>query len=208
MSTLVFLSGNKKFDQFIPTYTTDPTVAKSPPAPPRRIGKRKRQQNGGSDIPTDTLYHHEQPPSPTSTSSTSSLSSLSTTSTTTSSPGLTTRRPYRRKSQCTPQRRLSLDANTHTDPDDEKALTTLEDELDYTQDTLATLNVMFGSLRQAYITCEPQLTPHPTRLDAMEKELLSAYDDLELQVIHLDRHIQKLESSWRDWKFTNHHTPS
>ncbi|KAI8327783.1 hypothetical protein BC941DRAFT_446285 [Chlamydoabsidia padenii] len=181
MSALVFLSGNKKFDQFIPTYTTNINSS-----PPRRKRKRKQSNNHGNTVYSPQYHHHELPPSPTSTSSTSSLSSLSS--------ATNTKKPHRRKSQCT------MD-------NDEIGLETLEDEFDYTQDTLATLNVMFGSLRQAYETCEPQLTPHPTRLDAMEKELLSAYDDLELQVIHLDRHIKKLESSWRDWKSTNHHQP-
>ncbi|KAI9300924.1 hypothetical protein BJ944DRAFT_272248 [Cunninghamella echinulata] len=81
-----------------------------------------------------------------------------------------------------------------------KGLNGLEDEFAYTQENLATVNIMFDSLKQAFIDCEPQLKPNITRLDDMEKELLSAYDDLELQVIHLERHINKLESSWQQWK--------
>jgi hypothetical protein len=29
---------------------------------------------------------------------------------------------------------------------------------------------------------------------------LVAFDDLELQLIHLDRHLRALESSWYQWK--------
>ncbi|SAL98962.1 hypothetical protein [Absidia glauca] len=74
----------------------------------------------------------------------------------------------------------------------------LADELDYTQDTLSTLSVLYTSLQHAYETCALPL--HPARLDAMEKELLVAFDDLELQLIHLDRHLRALESSWYQWK--------
>ncbi|KAI8071400.1 hypothetical protein BC940DRAFT_168084 [Gongronella butleri] len=76
----------------------------------------------------------------------------------------------------------------------------IENEMAYTKDSLATLAVMYDSLRQAYDHGKPQLRFHPTRLDAMEKELLSAYDDLELQVIHMKKQIAKLESSWFAWK--------
>ncbi|CAO3589667.1 unnamed protein product [Absidia cylindrospora] len=190
MSTSFFSSGTKKYEQFIPSYTSD-SVKTSP-----SIRKRKRQISSSNGSPPYDTYLHA-PPSPTSTTSTSSLCSSSTLNSSSSSSSLSSSQrkpPSQRKSHCSHRRQHSLD---------DKALMTLEDELDYTQDSLATLNVMFGSLRQAYVTGEPQLTHHPTRLGAMEKELLSAYDDLELQVIHLDRHIQKLESSWRYWKSSN-----
>ncbi|CAO3589129.1 unnamed protein product [Absidia cylindrospora] len=209
MSTLLFLSGtnSKRFDQFIPTYTNH--TLKSPP----RVRKRKRQTSNGSPsqtrrpqpqppqtLTTNDVHHVYAPLSPassfssftsTSLSSSPSLSSLSISSDSSSSIG-----EIAGKTSCPRQHQITV-----TD-ENRKQLITLENEMDFTQDAWATLNVMFESVRLAYLNCAPQLAPHPTRLDAMEKELLSAYDDLELQVIHLDRHIQKLESSWYHYKAT------
>ncbi|KAL0098149.1 hypothetical protein J3Q64DRAFT_1694543 [Phycomyces blakesleeanus] len=71
----------------------------------------------------------------------------------------------------------------------------LESELNFTYDSLANVNVMFDSLRNAYSTCKPEIEKNKTetRLGAMEKELLAAYDDVGLQVIHLERQLVKLE---------------
>lgn len=71
----------------------------------------------------------------------------------------------------------------------------LESEIVFTYDTVATITVMFDSLRNAYATCKPEIDRNfsETRLSAMEKELLASYDDLGLQVTHLERQIVKLE---------------
>ncbi|KAF7723457.1 hypothetical protein EC973_002010 [Apophysomyces ossiformis] len=71
----------------------------------------------------------------------------------------------------------------------------LESELAFTYDSLATITVMFDSLRLAYANCKNEIekSKSETRLGEMEKELLTAYDDLGLQVTHLEREIIKLE---------------
>ncbi|ORX51234.1 hypothetical protein DM01DRAFT_1408715 [Hesseltinella vesiculosa] len=100
-----------------------------------------------------------------------------------------------------PSTPLISSISTHAHPaQPSSSIGDIENEMAYTKDSLATLTVMYDSLRQAYDHGKPQLRYHPTRLDAMEKELLSAYDDLELQVIHLGKHIAKLEASWMAWK--------
>ncbi|ORZ10203.1 hypothetical protein BCR42DRAFT_422963 [Absidia repens] len=212
MSTLLFLSGtnNKRFGQFIPTYTNH--TVHSPP----RVRKRKRQTSNGSPsqkrrpqlspqtVTANDVHHVYAPLSPASSFSSFSSISLSTSpslsplsiSSSSSSFG-----EYAGNSSCPRQQHQATVTDDIMD-DKRKQLITLENEMDFTQDAWATLNVMFESVRLAYLNCAPQLSPHPTRLDAMEKELLSAYDDLELQVIHLDRHIQKLESSWYHYKAT------
>ncbi|KAI7871569.1 hypothetical protein BDF14DRAFT_1693423, partial [Spinellus fusiger] len=72
----------------------------------------------------------------------------------------------------------------------------LVSELSFSYDALANINVMFDSLHNAYTTCRPEIEKNmtATRLGDMEKELLAAYDDVGLQVIHLERQIAKLES--------------
>ncbi|KAI8089449.1 uncharacterized protein BX664DRAFT_385934 [Halteromyces radiatus] len=172
MSTMLFISESKKFDKFIPSFTNN-TSTKTQTT---KIQKKKKlsivtNQRRRSSNHSQCLH---TPSSPTNCNN--------------NNDGIRNRKTTNEQGK---NRRYITD---------DQELMTLEDELDYTQDTLATLNVMFGSLRQAYVTCAPQLDPHATRLDAMEKELLSAYDDLELQVIHLDRHIKKLELSWHQWK--------
>ncbi|KAI8089269.1 uncharacterized protein BX664DRAFT_332596 [Halteromyces radiatus] len=72
----------------------------------------------------------------------------------------------------------------------------LESELAFTLDSLATLSVHFQSLQSAYISSQADLKEQycPTRLGPKEKELLAAYDDLGLQVVHMERKIKKLET--------------
>lgn len=71
----------------------------------------------------------------------------------------------------------------------------LQNELEFTYDTVATITVHFESLHHAYTCSKPELdkSKNATRLGEMEKELLTAYDDLGLQVTHLERKIAKLE---------------
>lgn len=78
----------------------------------------------------------------------------------------------------------------------------LESELTFTYDTLATINVMFDSLQHAYASSESEMERlrNPLRLSEKEKELLGAYDDLGLQVVHLERQIVKLEKKLKDLK--------
>ncbi|KAI8384261.1 uncharacterized protein BYT42DRAFT_561914 [Radiomyces spectabilis] len=72
----------------------------------------------------------------------------------------------------------------------------LESELAFAYDSLATISVMFDGLRHAYYNSRSKIEQYKndTRLGDMEKELLTAYDDLDLQVVHLEREIMKLES--------------
>ncbi|ORZ15246.1 hypothetical protein BCR42DRAFT_416719 [Absidia repens] len=72
----------------------------------------------------------------------------------------------------------------------------LASELAFTYDTLATISVHFESLQLAYTSSKADLkkTYCATRLGPKEKELLAAYDDLGLQVVHLERKINRLES--------------
>ncbi|ORY92206.1 hypothetical protein BCR43DRAFT_497962 [Syncephalastrum racemosum] len=71
----------------------------------------------------------------------------------------------------------------------------LESELGSSNDSLATITIMFDSLRHAFNAGRPAMerSSTATRLGDMEKELLTAYDDLGLQVRHLDRRMQKLQ---------------
>ncbi|KAI7880155.1 hypothetical protein K492DRAFT_178071 [Lichtheimia hyalospora FSU 10163] len=77
----------------------------------------------------------------------------------------------------------------------EEAIRQLESELNYTYDTLATIYVMFESLEHAYTSSKPEMdqSQNATRLSDKEKELLTQFDDLGLQVTHLERQIVKLE---------------
>jgi cell division protein FtsB len=72
----------------------------------------------------------------------------------------------------------------------------LASELAFTYDTLATISVHLESLQLAYTSCKADLKKNfcATRLGPKEKELLAAYDDLGLQVVHLERKIKKLET--------------
>ncbi|KAI8075085.1 hypothetical protein BC940DRAFT_287399 [Gongronella butleri] len=72
----------------------------------------------------------------------------------------------------------------------------LERDLAFTYDSLATIIVHLESLQSAYTSSIPDLERDfcPTRLAPKEKELLAAYDDLGLQITHLERKIKKLEA--------------
>lgn len=78
----------------------------------------------------------------------------------------------------------------------------LESEISFTYETVATISIMLDSLRNAYATSKPEMDKSwsETRLSDMEKELLAAYDDLALQVLHLERQIVKLEKRLSDLK--------
>ncbi|KAI9312498.1 hypothetical protein BX666DRAFT_2067184 [Dichotomocladium elegans] len=78
----------------------------------------------------------------------------------------------------------------------------LESEIASANETLSTIIVMFDSLRHAYASSkyEMDMCRCETRLSEKEKELLSAYDDLGHQVIHLERQVRKLESKLADLK--------
>jgi hypothetical protein len=76
-----------------------------------------------------------------------------------------------------------------------KEVEKLQGDLAFATDNLNTILVHFESLHHAYTRCKPELeeTKGATRLGEKEKELLTAYDDLGLQVTHLERKITKLE---------------
>lgn len=78
----------------------------------------------------------------------------------------------------------------------------LESELISTFETVANITVMLESLRNAYATCKSEIgqSKYATRLSEKEKELLAAYDDLNLQVTHLERRINKFETHLGDLK--------
>lgn len=86
-----------------------------------------------------------------------------------------------------------LTAETEKSPHQE--IERLQKEIAFTYDNVATITVHFESLHHAYICSKPELekSKSATRLGEMEKELLTAYDDLGLQVTHLERKIAKLE---------------
>lgn len=86
-----------------------------------------------------------------------------------------------------------MTAEIKTNPREE--IERLSSELEFTYDTVATITVHFESLHHAYTCSKPELdkSKSATRLGEMEKELLTAYDDLGLQVTHLERKISKLE---------------
>lgn len=86
-----------------------------------------------------------------------------------------------------------MTAEIKSDPS--KEIEKLQSELEFTYDTVATITVHFESLHHAYMCSKPELdkSKSATRLGEMEKELLTAYDDLGLQVNHLERKISKLE---------------
>ncbi|KAI9268850.1 hypothetical protein BDA99DRAFT_502802 [Phascolomyces articulosus] len=75
------------------------------------------------------------------------------------------------------------------------AISRLESEITFTFDTFATVTVMYDSLQHAYASSKEEMekTRNATRLSEKEKELLAAYDDLGLQVVHLERQVVKLE---------------
>lgn len=68
-------------------------------------------------------------------------------------------------------------------------------ELEFSYDCLATINVIYTSLRHAYCDSKGSIGQerNDTRLCDMEKELLIAYDDLSTQINHLERNIIKME---------------
>ncbi|KAI9343681.1 hypothetical protein BD770DRAFT_398027 [Pilaira anomala] len=71
----------------------------------------------------------------------------------------------------------------------------LVSELDYSYDSLATITVILNSLRLTYTTNKDSIEQfrNNARLNDMEKELLTAYDDLSLQINHLKKDITKIE---------------
>jgi hypothetical protein len=78
------------------------------------------------------------------------------------------------------------------------AFESLLSELAFSYDSLATINVMFNSLRHAYTSCDSIKKDKEEygiiRLGDRERELLTAYDDLGLQVSHLEKKIALLEN--------------
>ncbi|CAM0142073.1 hypothetical protein VKS41_004223 [Umbelopsis sp. WA50703] len=72
----------------------------------------------------------------------------------------------------------------------------MEKELAFSNDTLATIVVMIESLQRAYDSRLPdQPMEGRTRLNAAERELLAEYDDLDLQMSHLEKKISAMETA-------------
>ncbi|GAB5590413.1 hypothetical protein Unana1_05313 [Umbelopsis nana] len=85
--------------------------------------------------------------------------------------------------------------------DNEQEIRRLEKELTFSCDTLATIVVMIESLQRAYDSRRPdQPILGKTRLDAAERELLAEYDDLDLQMSHLEKKIALMETELADLK--------
>lgn len=230
MSTILIFSENNNFESYISSQTTKTNkinnhhhhhyhhknnkdkplslkktskkINKRTSSPPIFIPEQplqQQQQNNNSNnynqSPSPQFYfynHSDQLSTPTSPTFQSTVKSPT-----------KRKRVYKHHQE---QRRYSCPSFNIENSHDNKNLNELEDEFAYTQETLATVNIMFDSLKQTFIDYEPHLKPNVTRLCEKEKELLSAYDDLELQVIHLKRHINKLESSWQQWKSTCNNT--
>ncbi|KAL9556132.1 hypothetical protein MBANPS3_002024 [Mucor bainieri] len=86
----------------------------------------------------------------------------------------------------------------HTSVENNTAKSEFEDlitELEFSYDCLATINVVYNSLRHTYTESKWSIEQqgHVTRLCDMEKELLIAYDDLNLQINQLEKSIIKME---------------
>ncbi|ORY98881.1 hypothetical protein BCR43DRAFT_210168 [Syncephalastrum racemosum] len=74
----------------------------------------------------------------------------------------------------------------------EAAIKSLETELGYLHGDYATICIMLDSLRTAFV---PTLEPSGGRTDPdIEREKRVAFDDLLLQIRHLERNIEKLET--------------
>ncbi|KAI8980287.1 hypothetical protein BDB01DRAFT_797214 [Pilobolus umbonatus] len=82
----------------------------------------------------------------------------------------------------------------------------LQNELEFTYDSLATISVHFESLHHAYISSKAELdkSKSATRLGEKEKELLTAYDDLGLQVNHLEKKLEKINKRMEQLKSGEH----
>lgn len=91
--------------------------------------------------------------------------------------------------------------NSLEKPSNDNEIKRLEKELAFSCDTLATIVVMIESLQRAYDSRRPdQPMKGLTRLDAVERELLAEYDDLDLQMSHLEKKINKMEAKLSDLK--------
>ncbi|KAL9560495.1 hypothetical protein PS6_000097 [Mucor atramentarius] len=95
----------------------------------------------------------------------------------------------RKKRRCNPPH---TSANDNTAESQFNGLIT---ELEFSYDCLATINVVYTSLRHAYSDSRWSIEQqgNVTRLCDMEKELLIAYDDLSLQISQLEKSIVKME---------------
>ncbi|KAI7855730.1 hypothetical protein BDC45DRAFT_505746 [Circinella umbellata] len=89
----------------------------------------------------------------------------------------------------------SLGSLSKKQPSSSSEISRLESEITFTYDAFATVTVMFDSLQHAYASSKAEMdkSRNATRLSEKEKELLAAYDDLGLQVVHLERQVVKLE---------------
>jgi hypothetical protein len=110
----------------------------------------------------------------------------------------------RRRASMASHRRIKRKPNEFED---------LMSQLDYSYDALATINVIFDSLRHTYTNCKSKIEQQMTdaRLCDMEKELLIAYDDLNLQIMNLEKDISLMEEKMIQLKSndsSNSSTPS
>ncbi|KAG2218084.1 hypothetical protein INT45_004833 [Circinella minor] len=89
----------------------------------------------------------------------------------------------------------SIGSLSKKQPSSSSEIARLESEITFTYDAFATVTVMFDSLQHAYASSKAEMdkSRNATRLSEKEKELLAAYDDLGLQVVHLERQVVKLE---------------
>ncbi|RUP48916.1 hypothetical protein BC936DRAFT_143657 [Jimgerdemannia flammicorona] len=87
-------------------------------------------------------------------------------------------------------------SQTRRTPEPNPTVSDLERDLAFTQDQLATILVMLESLRTAYSSRSPSPSsmPRTSRLEDVDRELLTAYDDIMTQVNHLEKRIATLES--------------
>ncbi|KAI8092171.1 uncharacterized protein B0P05DRAFT_525094 [Gilbertella persicaria] len=78
----------------------------------------------------------------------------------------------------------------------------LQSDLDYAYDSLASIQVIYHSLKHTYLGCQTKIEQHRnmTRLCDMEKELLIAYDDISLQVTHLKKDLTRIEREMNQLK--------
>ncbi|KAI8342226.1 hypothetical protein BD560DRAFT_412030 [Blakeslea trispora] len=112
------------------------------------------------------------------------------------------KKPIRRRKPHHLQNRKPIDK-----PVEKKGKYDVEDiqsDLDYACDSLASIKVVYDSLKHTYLGCQPQIEQHKanTRLCDMEKELLIAYDDISLQIAHLKKDVARLEKEMDQIKNT------
>jgi hypothetical protein len=73
-----------------------------------------------------------------------------------------------------------------------QAVSALENDLGYLQDSWASIHIVLDSLQNAFLVT-PFQSANEQQLDELDRELGTAYDDLMIQVRQLDRALKQLD---------------